>query len=222
VWERLTPGQLGLELTTLLAVAAVGSFVFLGYVIVLHPVTRHTPGDLRGLHWSADLQAAWLTDVAKALTNLGMLPVAGGALVLAALVLLIRRHRLEGLALLAGLGITLAGVQVAKHAVGRPRPPDPLVHASGLAYPSGHAAYAVCWVAIAVALRHALPGLALRTAVLATGIALAVVVGLTRIYLRAHWFSDVAGGWGLAATAFALSGIVALVTAFARAEHGRG
>jgi membrane protein DedA with SNARE-associated domain/membrane-associated phospholipid phosphatase len=221
-WERLTPGQLGLELTTLLAVAAVGSFVFLGYVIVLNPVTRLTPGDIRGVRWSADLQTAWLTDLAKALTQLGMLPVAGGALVLAALVLLARSHRLEGLALLAGLGSTFAGVHLAKAAIGRPRPPDPLVHASGFAYPSGHAAYAVCWVAIAVALRHALPGLAPRGAVLVVGIVLAAVVGLTRIYLRAHWFSDVAGGWGLAATAFALSGAVALVVAFVRGEARRG
>jgi membrane protein DedA with SNARE-associated domain/membrane-associated phospholipid phosphatase len=222
VWERLTPGQLGLELTTQLAVAAVGSFVFLGYLIVLHPVTRHTPGDIRGLHWSANVQAAWLTDVAKALTQLGMLPVAGGALVVTALVLLVRRHRLEGLALLAGLGLTVAFVQLTKAAVARPRPPDPLVHTSGFAYPSGHAAYAVCWIAVAVALRHALPRLAPRSAVLAGGIALALVVGLTRIYLRAHWFSDVAGGWGLAATVFALSGIVALVVAFARRERARG
>jgi membrane protein DedA with SNARE-associated domain/membrane-associated phospholipid phosphatase len=220
-WERLTPGQLGLELTTLLALAAVGSFVFLGYLIVLHPVTTHTPGDLRGLHWSADAQTGWLTDLAKALTNLGMLPVAGGTLAIAALVLLWRRHRLEGLALLAGLGLTVAAVHVAKAAVGRPRPPDPLVHASGFAYPSAHAAYAVCWVAIAVALRHAIPRLALRTGVLATGIALALVVGLTRVYLRAHWFSDVAGGWGLAATLFALSGVVALVVAFVRGGEER-
>lgn len=221
-WERLTPGELGLELTTLLAVAAVGSFVFFGYLIVLSPVTRLTPGDVRGFRWSADLQAPWLTDVAKALTTLGTLPVAGGALAVAALVLLARRHRLEGLALLAGLGIVVAAVHLTKAAVGRPRPPDPLVHASGFAYPSAHAAYAVCWVAIAVALRHALPGLALRTAVLVTGIVLAVVVGLTRIYLRAHWFSDVAGGWGLAATVFSLCGIVALVVSFARAHARRG
>ena len=32
---RLTPGQLGLELTTLLAIAAVGSFAYFGYWILL-------------------------------------------------------------------------------------------------------------------------------------------------------------------------------------------
>jgi membrane protein DedA with SNARE-associated domain/membrane-associated phospholipid phosphatase len=210
-WERFTPGQLGLELTTLLAVASVGSFVFLGYMIVLDPITRLTAGDVRGLRWAADLQASWLTDVAKLLTNLGTLAIAGSALVLAAGVLIARRSRLEGTALLAGLALTFAGVHVAKASLARPRPPDPLVDASGWAYPSGHSAYAICWVAIAVALRHAFPSFAARAGILVVGIVLALVVGLTRIYLRVHWFSDVAGGWGLGATTFALVGVTALV-----------
>ena len=218
-WERLTPGQLGLQLTSLLAVASVGSFVFFGYMIALHPIARVTAGDARALRWATDLEAPWLTHAAKIVTVFGSLPLAGGALALTALVLLARRHRLEGIALLAGFAVTYAGVHIAKAALARPRPPDPLVHANGFAYPSAHAAYATCWVAIAVALRHAFPSLAARAAILVVGIALAVAVGLTRIYLRVHWFSDVAGGWGLGATAFALAGTVALVVAFVRDER---
>jgi membrane protein DedA with SNARE-associated domain/membrane-associated phospholipid phosphatase len=222
-WNRLTPGELGLELTTLLAVAAVGSFVFFGYLIAIDRVTELTAGDRRGVRWSDALETAWLTDLAKALTQLGALPVAGGALLVTALVLMWRRHRLEGLALLGGLALTYAGVHVAKAAFERPRPLDPLVDASGFAYPSGHAAYALCWVAIAVALRHAFPRLAVRAALLTTGIAIALVVGLTRIYLRVHWFSDVAGGWGLAAACFSLAGMVALVAGYLRGgAHAEG
>jgi membrane protein DedA with SNARE-associated domain/membrane-associated phospholipid phosphatase len=220
VWDRLTPGELGLELTTLLSVAAVGSFVFFGYLIAIDPVTELTAGDRRGARWSSALETGWLTDLAKLLTHLGALPVAGGALVLTALVLLWRRHGLEGLALLGGLALTYVGVHVTRSAFGRPRPLDALVDASGSAYPSAHAAYAVCWVAVAVALRHAIPGLAVRAVLLIAGIAIAVVVGLTRIYLRAHWFSDVAGGWGLAAMCFSLAGMVALVVGYLR-EDGR-
>jgi undecaprenyl-diphosphatase len=220
-WERLTPGQLGLELTTLLAIASVGSFVFVGYLIVLDPVTTLTPGDLRGAHWSVALQTHWLDQLAQALTLLGTLPFAGTALVLAAAALIVRGHRLEGAALLAGLVLEYVGVQLVKDWVGRPRPPDPVIHAGGFSYPSGHAANSVCWVAIAVALRHALPRLAAQAGVLVAGVALTLLVGLTRIYLRVHWFSDVAGGWGLSATLFALCGGVALVAAYVARSHRR-
>ncbi len=219
-WNRLTPGELGLELTSLLAIASVGSFVFFGYLIAIDPVTELTAGDQRGLRWSADLQTPWLDDLARAVTHLGSLPVAGGVLALTAIVLLARRERLEGFALLAGLALIYAGVHITKPAFGRPRPLDPIIDASGWAYPSGHAAYAMCWVATAVALRRAFPGMAARAALLSAGIAIAVAVGLTRIYLRVHWFSDVAGGWGLGAMAFALAGTVAVVVAFVRSGAG--
>jgi undecaprenyl-diphosphatase len=42
-------------------------------------------------------------------------------------------------------------------------------------------------------------------------IGIAAAVGVTRVYLGAHWWSDVSGGWGLGAAIFALLGAIALV-----------
>ena len=50
--------------------------------------------------------------------------------------------------------------------------------------------------------------------------AIVVVVGATRIYLRAHYLSDVLGGVGLGVAIWALVGIVALVVDFVR-HNGR-
>ena len=47
-------------------------------------------------------------------------------------------------------------------------------------------------------------------------VVLAVLVGATRVYLRAHYVSDVLGGFGLAAAVFAVCGTVAVVVAFLR------
>lgn len=216
-WNRLTPGNLGLELTTLLAVGAVGSFVFFGYAIYLGgDVTQLTPGDRRGVRWADALRTDWLEDVAKVVTHLGTLPIAGTALVLVALALLVRREFSEGIALLAGMVLVYVGVHVGKDVLDRPRPLGALVDTMGSAYPSGHAAYAVFWVAIAVALRRAAPTVPVAAAGVVVAIVVAAAVGLSRVYLRAHWFSDVGGGWGLGATAFAVTGLVTLVVGHLR------
>ena len=47
-------------------------------------------------------------------------------------------------------------------------------------------------------------------------IAIAASVGLSRIYLRVHYLSDVVGGWGLGAALFALCGTAALVIGYVR------
>jgi hypothetical protein len=78
-------------------------------------------------------------------------------------------------------------------------------------YPTKAAAYAVAWLAIAVALRRAGP-LAAKAGLVTIGVALAAAVALTYVYLREDWFSDVAGGLGLGVLCFSLAGIAGLVT----------
>ncbi|MEW2511903.1 phosphatase PAP2 family protein [Streptomyces sp. NPDC046870] len=93
-----------------------------------------------------------------------------------------------------GLGQLLrSGVMELVH---RPRPPHPdwSAHAGGWAFPSGHtttAALTAGMLIIALTLRAPRGGTALRTAVACW----ALLVGLTRIYLGVHWFTDVIGGW---------------------------
>jgi undecaprenyl-diphosphatase len=104
--------------------------------------------------------------------------------------------------------------------VGRPRPPDPHVETDGLSYPSGHSAYAVAWVACAVALVRGGAGFATRFAAVTAAVVLAVAIALTRVYLRAHYLSDVEGGLALATAIFALAGVVAVVVGHLR-QNGR-
>jgi undecaprenyl-diphosphatase len=209
-WNRLTPGQLGLELTTLLAVLSVAGFAFVAPAIRVDE-GRYAPGDQDSLRLADDLHDSTLVSVAKVMSALGSLPAVATAVGLTAVLCLWRRDLLEVVVLVGGLALTFVAVHVAKDAFDRPRPVRGLVETAGASYPSGHAAYAVAWVAVALVLTRALPKVATRFALVTFAVIVAVLVGLSRIYLRAHYLSDVIGGWALGAAIFSALGIVALV-----------
>jgi undecaprenyl-diphosphatase len=219
-WNRVTPGDLGLELTTLLAFVAVGSFAFAANAITLHTKDLIT-GDRMAFDTAAKIRADWVDSVAKVVTHLGSLTVVGAAVALTVVMLLARRRVIEAAALTTGLVLTWASVHIAKAAVDRPRPSGSLIDTAGQAYPSGHAAYAVAWIAIAVVLSRTVPGLARTTVVVVVATVVAVLVGLTRIYLRAHYLSDVVGGAGLAAAIFGVCGMIGLFVAHVRHNDAR-
>ncbi len=215
--RRLTPGGLGLELTTLLAALSVGLFVVIAYWAVVSGDPGPTPGDQTALNVVNDLSAPWLDHVAKGLTHLGSGWVTWPIALLAAIALAAWRRWTEFWVLVAGMVLTILLVHGIKAWTDRPRPPDPLTSASGSSFPSGHAAYSTLyvWLAVTVSLRL-VPGIARRSLVIAAGIALAAVVGLTRVYLRVHWLSDVTAGWALGLSCFSAAAIVALVVAYIR------
>ena len=210
LWNRVTPGDLGLELSTALAVAGVGLFVFLLYVFELSGDLNPTPLDTETLDLADRLYNELAVDIAKVVTELGSLPVVIGLVLASSILLATRRRWAEIVVLVGGLALIYATVQVAKEAVDRPRPANPLIDTSLASFPSGHAAYATAWIVVALVLTRRL-GLITNAAVLLGTVAIVAVVGLSRIYLRVHYWSDVAAGWGLGCGIFAALTAVVLV-----------
>ena len=127
-----------------------------------------------------------------------------------------RGRFLDAAVLVAAFLLTWIAVDIAKEAFGRARPPDAHVETEGLAYPSGHAANVVAWIACAVVLVRGGSSLAARFAVVTAAVVVAAVVGLSRVYLRAHYLSDVEGGWAVAVAIYALLGLVAVAVGHLR------
>src|SRR5262249_28398884 len=158
------------------------------YTVVISGNPGPTPGDVSATNLAEDLRSVWLTDVCKAVTTLGASyvtwPVAG----LAAIALGMRRRWPELAVLVVPMLITSLAVHVLKVTVARPRPTGALVETTGKSFPSAHAAYSVvyAWLAVtlAVRLRRGLGG---GSAIVATGIVLTAAIGLTRVYLGAHY-----------------------------------
>jgi membrane protein DedA with SNARE-associated domain/membrane-associated phospholipid phosphatase len=217
LWERLTPGGLGLELTTALAVGAVGLYVFVLYVVVLSGDLSPTPLDRELLDLGDSMRSAMAVDLAEIVTGFGSFRACALVIVATSVLLAVRRRPAEVVVLVLGFVLIYIGVHLAKAGIDRPRPAAPLTAVSKSAFPSGHAAYATAWVAAAVVVTRRL-GLA---AALVTGaIVLAAAIGLSRIYLRVHYWSDVAGGWGLGVGIFGILATIALLVQYMRHNDG--
>ena len=213
LWERVTPGgTFGLEFTSLMAVLAVASFVLVSYTVIVSGDAGPTPGDTTAIEVVESLQAGWLVDLAKAVTALGSFAVVGCLAFVSAALFIARRRWAELGVLVAGMVLIYAGVHELKDAIDRPRPGGGLVDVSGSSFPSAHAAYSTfyVWLAVTIVMRLR-PGMARGAAVVAAGIVLTALIGLSRVYLSVHYLSDVNAGWALGVGAFALCAAVALV-----------
>jgi membrane protein DedA with SNARE-associated domain len=217
LWERLTPGGLGLELTTALAVGGVGIYVFVLYVMILSGDPGPTPLDRELLDLGDRLRSSLLTDFAEVVSGLGAFPTCAAVAIVTAAVLVVRRRPAGAFVLVIGLALTYVGVHLAKAGLDRPRPANPLAEFSGSSFPSGHSAYSTVWIAAALLFTRRL---GLAGALVTGAMVLVAAVGLSRIYLRVHYWSDVAGGWGLGLGILGLLAAIAMIVEHIR-NNGR-
>lgn len=144
----------------------------------------------------------WLKEAAADLTSLGGISVLGLFATVVVLFLVIQKKRLSAVLLVLGLigGVLLS--EGLKAVFQRERPPvaNQAVETINASFPSGHALLsAVFYLSLGVMLSRAFPQRRLKAYVLGVAIAMTVLVGVTRVYLGAHWATDVFAGWSVGA-----------------------
>jgi membrane-associated phospholipid phosphatase len=128
-----------------------------------------------------------------------------------------RLPRLALFVVTTGIGSSLLNTMV-KTAVNRLRPalPDPVAHAPGLSFPSGHAQAAM--VGYALLLLIFLPTLhgAWRATAVTLAVFMVLAIGFSRVALGVHYVSDVVAGFALGAAWVAAMAAVFNATDFDR------
>lgn len=167
----------------------------------------------------------WLHEAAADLTSLGGISVLGLFAVIAVAFLLIQRKRLSALLMVLGLAGGVALSEGLKAMFGRERPPPDFqaVETLNASFPSGHALLStVFYLTLGVMLTRAFPRAHLKAFVLGAAMTVALLIGVTRVYLGAHWATDVFAGWCAGAAWAMVLWLVAYAVQRRQAVHAGG
>jgi membrane protein DedA with SNARE-associated domain/membrane-associated phospholipid phosphatase len=194
--NRFTPGGLGIEFTTSAAIAVVAGYT---YYFFTAAALEWPNNDLSNrlndtaFRVADGLRTDWLDTIARTFTNLGALYVVASIVAVAAAICLYRRRIPEAAVLVLSLAASVAISQATKSWTSVPRPSNPLAPFSGWSFPSGHAAYAVSYVTVALSLER-VGGIFARAALVVIALLIGGAVALSRVYLRVHYLTDAIGG----------------------------
>ena len=192
----------------LLAVAALGVFSFLSIADEVAEGEIEAVDELLFYLFrsasdpSSPLGPPWLAESAAEITALGGYPVIVLAVLIVVGLLLVTRRYGPALYTVLSVGIGSLISHVLKEFYERPRPNLvehlDIVHTAS--FPSGHAIVGtVAYLTLAALVARFVDDWRVRVYVVSVALAMAVLIGLTRIYLGVHWPSDVAAGWALGA-----------------------
>ncbi|KFB09442.1 phosphatase PAP2 family protein [Nitratireductor basaltis] len=167
----------------------------------------------------------WLEETAVEVTAIGGYPLI--VLTLAAVVGLFLVTKRYGPALYAVLAVGSGALltHYLKLYYARPRPDlvDHLDAIHTLSFPSGHAMVTtIAYLTLAALVVRFVDDRRVRIYVLSVAVFVAIIVGLSRIYVGVHWPSDVAAGWALGAAWASLSWLVVQLLQYWRSRSRNG
>jgi undecaprenyl-diphosphatase len=196
-----------------LAVIALG---VLGFVQLADEVSEgETHGfDSAVLLWLRGLpHPLWLQHVVGDLTALGGYAVLTLWVIVAALYLIAVGKKGAALLTIFAVGGGAFLSEALKMGFARPRP-DVVEHwavVQSASFPSGHAMLsAIVYLTLGMLFARLHEKRRIKALSIGVGIALTLIIGLSRIYLGVHWPTDVIGGWALGAAWASLCWLVAL------------
>jgi membrane-associated phospholipid phosphatase len=177
----------------LLGIAAVLAFAKIGGDVAAHETTGFD-GAIR--NWIVAHQVPWLVTFFIWVSTIGATRSMYLLAVTAAAYLWYRGHRRVAASVLLAPVVAIGFFESAKRLYARPRPPGlgHVFEGNTFSFPSAHAtaSAAVCCTLAYVYWREEIIG---PVVAMLVGVLIPLLIGVSRVYLDAHWATDVIGGW---------------------------
>lgn len=161
-------------------------------------ISGNYPGEVAFSTWIQSWRPSWLDWFMVGVSILGDEIVAGVILVVVGGWMFIRKHRSVAVLIVTAPIIGFTVRTIVKAAVARPRPSEDLVDivraADGYSFPSGHVMHYAVFLGVLLFTMD-LEKRRLSWLIRAAAGVVLLMVGLSRVYVGAHWASDVLGGY---------------------------
>ncbi len=180
-------------------------FILIALFLIFTAIVAFLPTTVIDIEFSEEVQedsSPLLNFIMKAISWFGVSAVALSLVLGTALIYFLYKYRTEAFFILTTLGVTLITFGI-KVLINRPRPTADLVnivvHAQHQSFPSGHTSFYVVFFGFLsfLMLRNHYLYKPLRIFVIILSFLLIFTVPFSRIYLGAHWFTDVGAGFVL-------------------------
>lgn len=198
------------ERKPLVAVAAASilalAFLLLANAVVDGATDGFDEWVLRALRTSGDLAdpigPKWFEEAVRDITALGSTIVLTLAVIVVSLYLWITNASSKALFLIAAVSLGSLLNRLLKIGYARPRP-EIVAHGtfvSGESFPSGHTANStIIYLMLGMMLARVEASYRVKLFIFSVGVTLALMIGMSRVYLGVHWPTDVLAGWAVGA-----------------------
>ena len=193
--KRLTPDEkFGLYLTVGVVITLIFVIFFFSIIQDLLYQDSLIQADLRIVNLVQIFRSDSFNNTMLFITNLGKGQIVFLGVVVLGIILVMHRRWRHSTALLASVSGGEIFVWMIKNLFERPRPalPNALLPEAGYSFPSGHAFVAISFYGlVSYFLYRELKNKFVKAVCLVSGLLIILAIGFSRIYLGAHWTSDV-------------------------------
>lgn len=216
----------GLTLTRkrLLIVTAAAYLVFLVAFGFMAATADEFPGEADVSDWVQSWRTSWLDTTMKGISAPGSTMVALPLSLAVLAGLFVYGRRIEAVVVLISTGSSTVINGALKEIIAKPRPTSDVIEVlqefDGFSFPSGHVTYYVVFLGtLAAVLTSPMAATATRTLILVLTAVTLLAIGVSRIYLGAHYWADVVGAYAFGAVVVAVSVVIWRLALARQAEH---